>query len=56
MKALDKNPHEVVVSGFIPKLGGWMYGVAPSLVQAMQRGGGGEKTASELAEAQKTKR
>jgi uncharacterized protein len=55
-KALDKNPHEIVVSGFIPRVGGALYGLAPSLVQAMQRSGGGEKTATELAEAQKAKR
>ena len=56
LKALDKNPHEMVVSGFIPKVGGWLYGVAPSMVQAMQRSAGGEKTATELADAQKEKR
>jgi short-subunit dehydrogenase len=56
LKAIDKNPHEIVVSGLIPRSGGWLYGFAPSLVHAMQRGGGGEKTASDLAEAQKAKR
>jgi uncharacterized protein len=56
MKAIDKNPHEIVVSGFIPRVGGALYGLAPSLVQGMQRRGGGEKTVEQLAEAQKTKR
>jgi short-subunit dehydrogenase len=56
LKALAKNPYEIVVSGLIPRSGGWMYGFAPSLVQALQRRGGAEETTEQLAEAQKSKR
>lgn len=56
LRALDKNPHEIVVSGFLPRLGGAMYGLAPGMVQAIQRRGGGEETADQLAETQREKR
>jgi uncharacterized protein len=56
LKALAKNPREIDVAGVIPRTGGWMLGIAPGLVSALQRRGGGDKTTAELAEAQKVKR
>ena len=56
MRAIEKNPYEIVVSGFLPRVGGALYGLAPSLVQGMQRAGGGSKTVEQLAETQKSKR
>jgi short-subunit dehydrogenase len=56
LKALDKNPHDVDVAGFVPRSGGWLYGAAPGLVQAIQRRSGGDRLTAELAEGQKSKR
>jgi short-subunit dehydrogenase len=56
LKALDKNPREIDVAGIVPRSGGWLLGVAPGLVSALQRRAGGDETTAELAEAQKAKR
>jgi short-subunit dehydrogenase len=56
LKALRKNPREIDVAGVVPRSGGWMLGIAPGLVSALQRRAGGDKTTAELAEAQKSKR
>jgi short-subunit dehydrogenase len=56
LKALAKNPREIDVAGVVPRSGGWMLGIAPGLVSALQRRAGGDKTTAELAEAQKVKR
>jgi short-subunit dehydrogenase len=56
LKALDKNPHDLDVGGFVPRSAGWLYGMAPGMVHAMQRRVGGAKIGAELAEAQKGKR
>jgi short-subunit dehydrogenase len=56
LKAIAKNPREIDVAGLIPRSGGWMLGIAPGLVSALQRSGGGDKTTAALSEAQKAKR
>jgi short-subunit dehydrogenase len=56
LKAIRKNPHEVDVSGPVPRVAAWLAGGAPALVAAMQRAVGGEKLTAELAEAQRGKR
>jgi short-subunit dehydrogenase len=56
LKAIAKNPREIDVAGVIPRSGGWLLGIAPGLVSALQRSAGGDQTTAELAEAQKAKR
>jgi uncharacterized protein len=56
LRALKKNPREIDVAGVIPRSGGWMLGIAPGLVSALQRSAGGDRTTAELAEAQRSKR
>jgi short-subunit dehydrogenase len=56
LKAIARNPREIDVAGVIPRSGGWLLGIAPGLVSALQRRGGGDKTTAALTEAQKTKR
>ena len=56
VKAVRKNPREIDVAGVIPRSGGWMLGIAPGLVSALQRRAGGDRTTAELAEAQRSKR
>ena len=56
LKAIAKNPREIDVAGVIPRSGGWLLGIAPGFVAALQRSGGGEKTSTALADAQKAKR
>jgi short-subunit dehydrogenase len=56
LKAIAKNPREIDVAGVIPRSGGWLLGIAPGLVSAIQRSGGGDRTTAALSEAQKAKR
>jgi short-subunit dehydrogenase len=56
LRALERNPRELDVAGFIPRFAGKLSGAAPSLVAAMQRRSGGEKVSAALAEAQRSKR
>jgi short-subunit dehydrogenase len=56
LKALDKNRYDIDVAGLVPRSGGWIYGAAPALVQAIQRRSGGDALTADLAEAQKAKR
>ncbi len=56
LKAIAKNPREIDVAGVVPRSGGWMLGIAPGLVSALQRRVGGDRTTAGLAEAQKAKR
>jgi short-subunit dehydrogenase len=56
LKALRKNPHEIDVDSVMLRSGGWFTGISPAMVSALQRLGGGAKTASALAEAQREKR
>jgi NADP-dependent 3-hydroxy acid dehydrogenase YdfG len=56
LRAIAKNPREIDVAGVLPRSGGWLLGIAPGLVSALQRMGGGDRTTAELAEAQKVKR
>ena len=56
LKAIDKNPHEIDVSGPLPRIGAWLTGAAPAAVAAVQRLGGGSKVSADLAEAQRDKR
>lgn len=56
LKAIAKNPREIDVAGVIPRSGGWLLGIAPGLVSALQRSGGGDKTTAAVSEAQKPKR
>jgi short-subunit dehydrogenase len=56
LRAIAKNPREIDVAGLVPRSGGWLLGIAPGLVSALQRRAGGDKTTAELAEAQKVKR
>lgn len=56
LRALAKNPREIDVAGVVPRSGGWMLGIAPGLVSALQRAAGGDRTTVDLAEAQKSKR
>jgi short-subunit dehydrogenase len=56
LKAIAKNPREIDVAGVVPRSGGWLLGIAPGLVSALQRAGGGDKTTVALADAQREKR
>ena len=56
VKAVRKNPREIDVAGLMLRSGGWLSGMAPGLVAAIQRRGGGSETSAELSEAQKGKR
>ena len=56
LRALEKNPREIDVAAFVPRLGSKLAGAAPDLVAAVQRAGGSEKIVTELAEAQRSKR
>ena len=56
LRALARNPYEIDVAGIVARSGAWLYGVAPALVHAIQRRGGGEQVAAGLAEAQREKR
>ncbi|HEX8054828.1 MAG TPA: SDR family NAD(P)-dependent oxidoreductase [Thermoleophilaceae bacterium] len=56
LRALAKNPYEIDVAGFVPRSGGWLTGMAPALVSALQRAAGGEKAAEDLAGTQLDKR
>ena len=56
LKAVRKNPREIDVAGLLPRSGGWMLGIAPGLVSAIQRRAGGDRATRDLAEAQKSKR
>lgn len=56
LKALKKNPLEIDVASVMLRSGGWLSGVSPALVAAIQRASGGEEKSAELAEAQREKR
>ena len=56
LRALAKNPREIDVAGLVPRSAGWLLGIAPGVVSALQRAAGGDDISAELAEAQKAKR
>jgi short-subunit dehydrogenase len=56
LKAIDRNPREIDVAGVVPRSAGWLLGISPGLVSALQRRAGGDRTTAELAEAQRVKR
>jgi short-subunit dehydrogenase len=56
LKAIRKNPYEIDVASVMLRSGGWITGISPALVAAIQRAGGGAETGAELAEAQREKR
>ena len=56
LKALRKNPREIDVASVMLRSGGWLTGISPALVAAIQRAGGGAEKSADLAEAQRAKR
>ena len=56
VKGIEKDRAEIDVAPVGLRLGGWLFGVSPSLVAAMQRRLGGDKVGEQLAEGQRDKR
>jgi short-subunit dehydrogenase len=56
VKGIEKDRAEIDVAPVGLRLGGWLFGVSPSLVAGIQRRLGGDKVAEQLAEGQTDKR
>lgn len=56
IKGIEKNRAEIDVAPLFVRLGGWLSGPAPNLIAAINRRGGGNDIASELAQRQTEKR
>jgi len=53
---ITKGPAEIDVAPMLLRVGSWLFGIAPSLTTAIQRGLGGDRLAAEVAEGQRSKR
>jgi short-subunit dehydrogenase len=56
IKGIDSNKSEIDVAPLVLRAGGWAAGISQSAVQRLQRLGGGDELAEQMAEGQRAKR
>ena len=56
VRGIETGRHEIEVAGLAVRVGGWVAGVAPGVVSAVNRRMGADEVAGTLAESQRSKR